>query len=185
MLLNPEKPPLPATLDLAAVHAAAAAEIEKKHAKALKQLRADHAGWMDRQSAISSDAIARAEAELIDKWEKGLIPAGELLTRPSAENLTHRLHLAGSRIESYEVKLEKDAAPITADVLDLIADNIEASFTTRAQQLDRDAAKEFGHGAGVEARLRSSIAKHRTEAGEFRAGSYQFALTRLNDYIDL
>ena len=70
-------------------------------------------------------------------------------------------------------------------VLDLIADNIEASFTTRAQQLDRDAAKEFGHGAGVEARLRSSIAKHRTEAGEFRAGSYQFALTRLNDYIDL
>ena len=185
MTVNPPKPAQPAILDLATVHAQAAAEIEKKHAKALKQLRADHNAWLDRQAAISPAAFEKAEAELMDGWEQGLIPPGDLLTAPSHEAITARLRVAARRIETYGDKLERDAMPITADLLALIADKTEAAFLHRADEIDQQAKMEFGHSAGTAPRVISSCVKLREEAARFRSGSPAFALDRLRDYIEL
>lgn len=174
----------PAIINLAAIIKAVKADIEKRHKPALAKLRADHKAWGERATVISGEAIEAAEVALLQAWENGEIPAGDILTRPSPESMARRLHFASQRIESYSAHLDRQAAPITADLLDLVADGIERDILPQAQDLDRQ-AKKFGEAGGVAIRVLESCIRHRNEATTFRtAGKPARALSRLFDYLD-
>ena len=84
----------PAIIDMAGIIKTVKAAIEKQHRPALAKLRENHKAWSERANAISGAAIERAEAELIAQWEKGEIPAADILLRPAAESMQRRLHYA-------------------------------------------------------------------------------------------
>ncbi|MEI6279075.1 MAG: hypothetical protein WCQ16_06805 [Verrucomicrobiae bacterium] len=174
----------PAIVDLSAIIKSVKTAIEKQHKVALAKLRADHKAWLERARAISGQAIETAEAELIEAWEKGEIAPSEILTRPAAESMQRRLHFAAQRIGTYADHLDRRAAPITADVLEQVADGIERDIYPQAIDLDRR-AKRFGDVGGVGARVLESCIRHRNEAAQFREpGKDVLALSRLADFLD-
>lgn len=183
MQINPIKHE-PATLNLSEINEAASAEIEKKHKKTITKLRKEHAGWLDRQRATSAIELERIELDFMNKWERGEVPADEITKFPSPADMSTRLMLAGRRIESFGEYLENKAAPIVADILDLVADKIEAAILPGATALDAQ-ARAYGESGVVANRVRVNVAKMRDEAARYRSGNSFMALARLEDYLPL
>ena len=109
---------------------------------------------------------------------------GSFPTRPAAESLVRRLHLAGRRIESFSNYLDAQAAPLAADLLDIVADKIEQSILPGAGELDAQ-ARAFGEPGTVAPRVMANCIKLREEAKHYRGGRCELALNRLQDYIEI
>ena len=173
----------PAVINLTGIINEVKTDIEARRKKQLAELRREHRGWQARSFSISPQACDAFEEIVFQKWRTGEAAPDSILSAPSPHTLQTRRARCEIECSNFlDYKLERMAAPLVAEILDAVADKIEAGILPQAAELDAR-THAFGETPQVVARVLESVRRNRGEAQQFREKS-AFALSRLWDFLD-